>query len=111
VAVTLAVPVLVGLNVDVQVAEAVFPLRVHVVNVPVTPVTLRETVPNGVMIMPGLVSVTVTLQVDVWPTTTGVVHDTVVVVVRLLTVSEADAVPVPAVLVALTLTVNVPDTR
>lgn len=107
----LAVPVLVGLNVDVQVAEAVPPLRVHVVNVPVTPVSLSVTVPNGGVNEPGLVSVTVTLHVDAWPTTTGVVHDTVVVVARLLTASEADAVPVPATLVALTRTVNVPDTK
>ncbi len=109
-AVTLAVPVVVGLNVEVHVAVAIVPLREHVVNVPVTPVSLSETVPNGVMVMPGLVSVTVTVQVEVLPTTTGVVHETVVVVARLLTVSDIAAVPVPAVLVALTLTVNVPAT-
>jgi hypothetical protein len=77
--------VVVGVKVEVQVAEAVVPDRVHVVNVPVTPVSLIATVPVGVMKVPAEVSVTVTLQVDGELTFTGVVHDTVVVVVRLLT--------------------------
>jgi hypothetical protein len=94
--------------VEVQVADAVVPAREQVVNVPVTPVALRETVPVGVMNVPELTSVTVTLHIEVWPTTTGVAHETMVVVARLLTVSVAGAVPVPLVLVALTLTVNVP---
>ena len=94
---------------EVHVADAVDPDRVHVVNVPVTPISVRDTVPVGVVKVPGLMSVTVTLHEDAWPTLTGDVHETVVVVARLLTVSEADAVPVPAVLVALTLTVKVLD--
>ena len=73
------------MNVEVQVAEAVVPAKVHVVNVPVTPVSLRATVPVGVMNVPAALSVTVTLHVDAWFTTTGVVQDTVVVVVLLLT--------------------------
>jgi len=68
-----------------QVADAVVPARVQVVNVPVTPVSESATVPVGVMKVPGEVSVTVTLHVEPWLMTTGVVHDTVVVVARTLT--------------------------
>ena len=73
------------MNVEVHVADAVVPARVHVVNEPVTPVSLRATVPVGVMAVPAALSVTVTLQVDPTFATTGVVQDTVVVVVRGLT--------------------------
>ena len=73
------------MKVEVQVAEAVVPARVHVVNDPVTPVSLRATVPPGVRKVPGEVSATVTVHVEPWLTTTGVVQDTVVVVARLLT--------------------------
>jgi len=72
-------------KVEVHVADAVVPARVHVVKDPVTPVWLRPTVPVGVMNVPGEVSVTVTVQVDPWPITTGVVQETVVVVARALT--------------------------
>ena len=68
-----------------QVADAVVPANVHVVNDPVTPVSLRVTVPVGVMKVPGEVSETVTVQVEPWLTTTGVVQETVVVVARLFT--------------------------
>jgi len=71
--------------VEVHVAEAVVPARVHVVNVPVTPVSLNATVPVGVMKVPTEVSVTVTVHVEPWLITTGVVQLTVVVVVRGLT--------------------------
>ena len=74
-----------GVNVEVQVAEAVVPAKVQVVKDPVTPVWLRATVPVGVIAVPGEVSVTVTLHVEPWFATTGVVHDTVVVVVLGLT--------------------------
>jgi len=80
-----AVPVVVGVKVDVHVADAVVPARVQVVNVPVTPVTLIATVPVGVMNVPADVSVTVTLHVDPELTFTGVVQLTAVVVARLLT--------------------------
>lgn len=83
-----AVPARVGAKVDVQLAEAVVPLRVHVVNVPVTPVTDKPTVPVGVPAVPGDVSVTVTVQVDVCPTVTGLVQLTVVLVALGLTVIE-----------------------
>ena len=74
------------MNVELQVAEAVVPARVHVVNVPVTPVSVNATVPVGVRNVPAAeVSVTVTLQVDAWLITTGVVQLTVVVVVLGLT--------------------------
>lgn len=73
------------MNVEVQVAEAVVPASVHVVKAPVTPVSASPTVPDGVMKVPGEVSVTVTLQVEPWLTTTGVVQETVVVVARRLT--------------------------
>jgi len=72
-------------KVEVHVADAVVPASVQVVKVPVTPVWLRPTVPVGVMNVPGEVSVTVTVHVEPWLITTGVVHDTVVVVARRLT--------------------------
>jgi len=69
----------------VQVADAVVPAKVHVVKVPVTPASVSATVPDGVMNVPAEVSATVTVQVEPWFTTTGVVQLTVVVVARLLT--------------------------
>jgi hypothetical protein len=75
----------VAVNVEVHVAEAVVPDRLHVVNVPVTPVSESVTVPVGVLVVPAAVSVTVTVQVDAWLATTGVVQLTVVEVARLLT--------------------------
>ena len=73
------------MKVEVQVAAAVVPARVQVVNDPVTPVSLSPTVPVGVMKAPTSVSVTVTLQVDPWLITTGVVQLMLVVVARGLT--------------------------
>ena len=70
------------MNVEVQVADAVVPARVHVVNDPVTPVSERLTAPVGVTNVPVAVSVTVAVQVDPWSTTTGVVQLTVVDVDR-----------------------------
>ncbi len=72
------------MKVDVHVATAVVPLNVHVVKDPVTPVWVRETVPVGV-VAPAEVSVTVTVHVEPWLITTGVVQETAVVVVRGLT--------------------------
>ena len=86
---TAAVPEVDAVNVEVQVAEAVVPARVQVVKVPVTPVSLRATVPVGVMNVPAALSVTVTLQVEPWFTTTGVVQVTVVAVVLGLTTTLA----------------------
>jgi len=87
--VTAAVPEVDAVNVEVQVAEAVVPARVQVVKVPVTPVSLRATVPVGVMNVPAALSVTVTLQVEPWFTTTGVVQVTVVADVLGLTTTLA----------------------
>ena len=91
-----------AVNVEVQVAEAVVEVpSVHVVKVPVTPVSVNDTVPVGVMNAPEApVSVTVTVQVEPWLITTGVVQETAVVVGRTLTTMLAvpllaarDAVP------------------
>ena len=73
------------MKVDVHVADAVVPARVQVVKLPVTPVWLNVTVPVGVLVVPADVSVTVTVQVDPWLITIGVVQETVVVVTRGLT--------------------------
>ena len=82
----LAVPELDGVKLEVHVADAVVPASVQVVNEPVTPVTLRPTVPVGVRNVPAaLVSVTVTVQVEIAPTLTGLVQLTVVLVVLRLT--------------------------
>jgi len=84
--VTDAVPEVDAVNVEVQVAEAVVPARVHVVNDPVTPVSARVTVPVGVRNVPAVeVSVTVTVHNEPWLATTGVAQLTVVLVVRGLT--------------------------
>ena len=61
---TAAVPDVDAVKVEVHVADAVVPARVHVVNDPVTPVWLNATVPVGVMAVPTDVSVTVTVHVD-----------------------------------------------
>ena len=49
---------------EVHVADAVVPDRVQVVNEPVTPVSVSETVPVGVVAPVVVVSVTVTVHVD-----------------------------------------------
>ncbi len=97
-----------AVNVEVQVATAVVPAKVQVVKDPVTPTSLNPTVPVGVLVVPSETSVTVTLQVDPWLITTGVVQEIAVVVTRVLTVSDAVAKPVPAALVAVTLIVKAP---
>ena len=83
------------MKVEVQVADAVVPDNVHVVNDPVTPVSLRAAVPVGVTNVPAAeVSVTVTVHVDPWLTMTGVVHETVVdVVLRLTTMLAVALLP------------------
>jgi hypothetical protein len=72
-------------NEEVQVTAAVVPDNVHVVKVPVTPVSVRATVPVGAMKVPDETSATVTVQVEAWLATTGVVQLTAVVVARGLT--------------------------
>ena len=90
----LAVPALDGVNVLVHVAvPAVVPAaKVHVVNVPVTPDTVKVTEPVGVLTGATEVSVTVAVHVDPWLTNTGLVHVTAVVVVLGLTTTVAAVV-------------------
>jgi hypothetical protein len=63
-AVTAAVPDVEAVKVELHVADAVVPDSVHVVNVPVTPVWDKATVPVGVRKVPGELSVTVTVHVE-----------------------------------------------
>ena len=90
----LAVPALVGVNVEVHVAVPVVvpAASVHVVNVPVTPDTVNVTEPVGVLTGAGPVSVTVAVQVDPWLTCTGLTQVTLVVVVRWPTFTVAGVV-------------------
>ena len=90
----LAVPALEDVNVEVHVAvPAVVPAAsVHVVNVPVTPLTVNVTEPVGVLTGAGPVSVTVAVNVDPWLTNNGLVHVTPVVVLRPPTVTVAEVV-------------------
>lgn len=74
---TAAVPEVEAVKVEVQVAADPVPDRVQVVKIPVTPVSLRLTVPVGVAVPE---EVTVTVQLDPWLTTTGEVQETAVVV-------------------------------
>src|SRR5438309_4319348 len=90
-----AVPEVEAVKVDVHVAvPAVVPAAsVHVVNVPVTPLTVNVTEPVGVLRVPAAVSVTVAVHVEPWLTNTGLVHVTAVVVVLRLTVTLAGVAP------------------
>src|SRR5438445_13002553 len=86
-----AVPAVDAVKVLVHVAvPAVVPAaNVHVVNVPVTPLTVNVTDPVGVLTVAVAVSVTVAVQVEPWAITTGLVHVTAGVVVRGLTTTLA----------------------
>ena len=71
-----------AVKVEMHVADAVVPARVQTVKDPVTPVSLRATVPVGVRNVPTTeVSVTVTVHVEPCPVLTGLVQLTVVLVV------------------------------
>jgi hypothetical protein len=83
--VTEAVPEVVAVKVEVHVVETVVPASWHVVKVPATPVSDSVIVPFGATKVPGEMSVTVTLQVEPWLITTGVVQVTVVDEARGLT--------------------------
>jgi len=96
--VILAVPAVDGRKVDVHVAVPAVALaaRVHVVKVPVTPLTAKVTAPVGVITVPAAeLSATVAVQVDPWLTTTGLVQVTLVVVVRVFTVTVVAALVLP----------------
>lgn len=81
-----AVPLVLGVNVTLQVPAT--KVQETVLNVPVTPDTVNDTVPVGVDVGAGEVSVTVTVQVVGWFTTTLVgVQLTTVEVVRGVTVN------------------------
>jgi hypothetical protein len=93
-----AVTVVDGVNVDWHVAvPAVAPAaRVQVVKVPVPPERPRLTVPVGVTTGPAVdESATVAVQVEPWPSVTGLVHVTVVVVDLLFTMTLAAALVLP----------------
>ncbi len=90
---TVTVPVAVAVKVTEQVPAA--RVQLATLNEPAAPVLLNETVPVGVDAVPGEVSAVVAVHVEATPTTTGVVHVTVVEVVLRMTVTD----PVP-VLVA-----------
>jgi len=94
----LAVPAVEGRNVEVHVAVPAVALaaRVQVVNVPVTPLTAKVTLPVGVMTVPAVdESTTVAVQVEPWLTTTGVVQVTLVVVVRRFTTTVVATLVLP----------------
>jgi len=73
----------------VNVTEQLPDARVHVVelNEPAGPVSVKVTVPVGVMIVPTEVSVTVAVHDEATPTTTGLVQTTAAEVLRLFTVT------------------------
>ena len=90
---TAAVPDVVAVKVEVHEAEAIVPAKVHVVNVPVTPFSVRVTVPVGVVAPVLEVSVTVTVHVDPWLATTGLVQETLIVVIDAGVLTTTLAVP------------------
>lgn len=84
-----------AVKVELQLAVPVDPARrTHelVLNDPATPLSVKETLPDGVIWEPLLdgLSVTDAMHVAGWLTTTGVVQFTVVVVARRATVMPAD---------------------
>ena len=82
-----AVPVAVA----VKVAEQLPDTNVHVVELkdPVGPVSVKVTLPVGVVTVPAEVSDTVAVHEEATPTTTGLVQTTAVEVVRGFTVTLA----------------------
>ncbi len=84
----MAVPVALGVNVTEHVPSA----RVHeaALKLPAAPVLVNDTLPVGVVAVPGEVSVTVVVHVDACPTNTGLVHDTAVADARTVTVIEPE---------------------
>ncbi len=84
-----AVPVAVAVNVTEQLPET--NAQVVELNEPAGPVSVNVTVPVGVMIVPGEVSLTVAVQEEAWPITTGLVQTTAVEVLRLFMVTLAAA--------------------
>jgi len=59
----------------------------EVLNEPIVPANVKDTVPVGVVEVPADdVSVTVTVQTEAWPARTGLSHETAVLVVLRFTV-------------------------
>ncbi len=85
----MTVPVAVAVKVTEQVPDA--SVQLAGLNEPAAPVDVNDIVPVGVLEIPADVSATVAVQVEATPTTTGLVQDIVVEVVRGLTVID----PVP----------------
>jgi len=84
-----AVPVADGVNVTEQLPLT--NVQLGALNVPAAPLLVKLTVPVGAMIVPGEVSVTVTVQVEAWATATVLGEQTTAVLVfRLLTVTLAE---------------------
>ncbi len=83
----LAVPVAVAVNVTEHVPDTSVQLAAGV-KLPAGPVSVKLTVPVGVLAVPAAVSATVAEHVEPWLMTTGEVHETVVLVVRRFTVTE-----------------------
>ena len=86
-------PEVVAVKVDVHVAVATVPDKEQVVKLPVTPVWIRVTVPVGVVAPVLEVSVTVTVHVDPWLATTGLVQETLIVVIAAGVLTTTLAVP------------------
>jgi len=87
------VPVAVAVKVTEQLPDT--SVQVVELNEPAGPVSVNVTVPVGVVTVPADVSVTVAVQDDATPTTTGPVQTTAVEVVLGLTVTLAATLVLP----------------
>jgi hypothetical protein len=92
-----AVPEADGVNVTEQLPVA-DNVQLGALNVPARPLAVNPTEPAGVVAPAPLVSVTVAVQVDAWPTATVPgLQTTVVVVVRRVAVTDPFVAPLLAV--------------
>ncbi len=82
---TVVVPVADGVNVTEHVPAT--RAQLAALNDPAAPVELKLTVPVGVLVVGGEVSATVAVHVEAWLTKTGEVHETVVDVDLVVTVT------------------------
>jgi len=87
--VTDAVPAADGVNVTEH--DPLANVHEGELNVPAAPLEENETVPVGVLVGAGEVSVTVAVHVEPWFTTTGETHETAVLVDRNVTTTDAVA--------------------
>lgn len=93
--VTVAVPWDVPVRIVEQLAVPPLPLSVQLAGDTLPPLAVKLTLPVGVVAVPAAVSLTVAVQLPVPLKAIGVTHDTVVDVVRLLTVMD----PLPELVV------------